>query len=78
MPRIVDYNVAAIFEIGLYDFDKAFVVMPMEDAQEFLMMGDAVGMIEVTTDRRRTGSSEILAPLRGRWPAARSSTTGAR
>lgn len=63
VPRIVDYNVAAIFEIGLYDFDKAFVVMPMEDAQDFLMMGDAIGMIEVTTaDADRVGP--ILAPLR--------------
>ena len=62
VPRIVDYEVAAIFEIGLYDFDKAFVVMPMEDAQNFLMMGDAVGMIEVdTVDADRVG--EILAPL---------------
>ena len=65
VPRIVDYNVAAIIETGLYDFDKAFVIMPMEDAQEFLMMGDAVGMIEVTTtnpDRVQ----EILDPLRAR------------
>jgi lipoprotein-releasing system permease protein len=62
VPRIVDYNVAAIFEVGLYDFDKAFVVMPMEDAQELLMLGDAIGMIEVTTtDPDRVG--EILAPL---------------
>ena len=62
VPRIVDYNVAAIFEVGLYDFDKAFVVMPMEEAQNFLMMGDAIGMIEVkTADADRVG--EILAPL---------------
>ncbi|HVQ08503.1 MAG TPA: lipoprotein-releasing ABC transporter permease subunit [Allosphingosinicella sp.] len=62
VPRIVDYNVAAIFEVGLYDFDKAFVVMPMEEAQGLLMMGDAIGMIEVTTaDPDRVG--EILAPL---------------
>jgi lipoprotein-releasing system permease protein len=62
VPRLVDYNVAAIFEIGLYDFDKAFVVMPIEEAQNFLMMGDAVGMIEVeTTDADRV--EEILAPL---------------
>ena len=33
VPRIVDYHVGAIFEIGLYDYDKAFVIMPMEDAQ---------------------------------------------
>ena len=49
VPRIVDYHVAAIFEVGVYDFDKAFVVMPMEEAQNFLMLGDAVGMIEVDT-----------------------------
>ena len=62
VPRIVDYRVAAIFEVGLYDFDKAFVVMPIEEAQSFLMMGDAVGMIEVETiDADRV--DEILAPL---------------
>jgi lipoprotein-releasing system permease protein len=62
VPRIVDYNVAAIFEIGLYDFDKAFVVMPLEEAQNFLMMGGSIGMIEVgTAEPDRVG--EILAPL---------------
>ena len=33
VPRIVSYRVAAIVEIGVYDYDKAFVVMPIEDAQ---------------------------------------------
>jgi lipoprotein-releasing system permease protein len=62
VPRIVSYNVAAIFEIGLYDFDKTFVVMPIEDAQTLLMLGDAVGMVEVqTTDPDRVG--EILEPI---------------
>jgi lipoprotein-releasing system permease protein len=62
VPRIVSYNVAAIFEIGLYDFDKAFVVMPIEDAQTLLMMGDAVGMVEVQTDDPDR-VEEILAPV---------------
>jgi lipoprotein-releasing system permease protein len=67
VPRIVDYEVAAIFEIGVYDYDKAFVVMPMQDAQDFLMMGDAVQMIEVTTtDPDRVDA--ILDPLRNRLP----------
>jgi len=62
VPRIVDYNVSAIFEVGLYDFDKAFVIMPLEEAQTFLMMGDSIQMIEVdTADADRVG--EILAPL---------------
>ena len=65
VPRIVDYNVAAIIDTGLYDFDKAFVIMPMSDAQDFLMMGDAIQMIEVTTnDADRV--EQILDPLRTR------------
>jgi lipoprotein-releasing system permease protein len=63
VPRIVSYNVAAIFEVGVYDYDKAFVVMPIQDAQTLLMLGDAVGMVEVqTVDADQVG--EILEPLR--------------
>jgi lipoprotein-releasing system permease protein len=62
VPRIVSYTVSAIFEVGVYDYDKAFVVMPIENAQTFLMLGDAVGMVEVETeDPDRV--AEILAPL---------------
>jgi len=63
VPRIVSYQVAAIFEVGVYDYDKAFVVMPMQDAQTLLMLGDSVGMVEVqTSDADHVG--EILAPLK--------------
>jgi lipoprotein-releasing system permease protein len=62
VPRIVDYRVAAIFEVGVYEFDKAFVIMPMEEAQSFLMIDDTIGMIEVeTTDADRV--EQILEPL---------------
>lgn len=62
VPRIVSYRVAAIFEVGVYDYDKAFVIMPIEDAQTLLLLGDAVGMIEVkTTDPDEVGA--ILKPL---------------
>ncbi|MBB4085696.1 lipoprotein-releasing ABC transporter permease subunit [Sphingomonas carotinifaciens] len=65
MPRIVSYKVGAIFEIGVYDYDKAYVIMPIEDAQTLLLMGDAVGMIELqTVNADRVG--EILAPLADR------------
>lgn len=65
VPRIVSYRVAAIFEVGVYDYDKAFVVMPIEDAQQLLLLGDAVGMVELdTTDPDKVGS--ILAPLAAR------------
>ncbi|MFL6858559.1 MAG: lipoprotein-releasing ABC transporter permease subunit [Allosphingosinicella sp.] len=62
VPRIVSYRVSAVFEVGVYDYDKAFVLMPIEDAQTFLMMPDEVGMVEVQTiDADRV--SQILAPL---------------
>ena len=62
VPRILSYRVAAVFEIGIYDYDKAFVVMPIQDAQTLLLMGDSVGMVELeTNDADKVG--EILAPL---------------
>ena len=62
VPRIVSYQVGAIFEIGVYDYDKAFVLMPIPDAQTLLLLGDEVNMIEVQTDDPdRVGA--ILAPL---------------
>ena len=65
VPRQIGYRVAAIVEIGVYDYDKALVVMPIQDAQTLLLMGDAVGMIEVeTVDADRVG--QILEPLAGK------------
>jgi len=62
VPRQVGYTITAIFEIGVYDYDQAFVVMPIPNAQTLLLTGDAIGMIEVkTTDADRVG--EILGPL---------------
>ncbi|MEO5612569.1 MAG: lipoprotein-releasing ABC transporter permease subunit [Sphingomicrobium sp.] len=62
VPRIVSYTVGAVFEVGVYDYDKAFVIMPMQDAQALLMLGDQVGMIEIqSTNPDKVG--EILAPL---------------
>ncbi len=62
VPRIVSYRVGATFEVGVYDYDNAFVIMPMEDAQTLLMLGDDVGMVEVqVTDPDNVAG--ILAPL---------------
>ena len=62
VPRQVGYEVGAIFEGGLYDYDGAFVVMPISQAQTLLLTGDTIGMIEVTTeDAERV--SEIMAPI---------------
>ncbi|MBD60099.1 MAG: lipoprotein-releasing system transmembrane subunit LolC [Citromicrobium sp.] len=62
VPRQVGYEVGAIFEVGLYDYDGAFIVMPIPQAQTLLLTGDTIGMIEVTTeDADRV--QEIMAPI---------------
>jgi lipoprotein-releasing system permease protein len=62
VPRQVGYRVAAIFEIGVYDYDEKFVVMPIPDAQTLMLTGDTIGMIEVKTDNADK-AAEYLAPL---------------
>jgi lipoprotein-releasing system permease protein len=62
VPRQIAYRVAAIIEIGIYDYDNAFVVMPIPDAQSLLLIDDAIKMIEVkTTDPDTVG--QTMAPL---------------
>ncbi len=61
-PRIVAYHIGAIFSVGIFDFDKAFVIMPLDRAQTLLGLGDSVGMIEVTTTDPEQAPA-ILAPL---------------
>ena len=62
LPRTVLYRVAVIFEVGVYEYDNTFVVMPLADAQNLLMLGDSVGLIRIqTVDADRV--DRILAPL---------------
>jgi len=62
IPRIVTFTVGAIFEVGIFQYDEAYVIMPMEDAQSLLLMGDQVGMVEVQVDDPDR-VAETLAPL---------------
>nr|WP_245228635.1 lipoprotein-releasing ABC transporter permease subunit [Pontixanthobacter sp. CEM42] len=62
VPRQVAYDVVALIETGVYQFDETFVVMPIRDAQTLLLTGDTIGLIEVTTsDAEDVG--RILQPL---------------
>lgn len=62
VPREVSYTVGAVFKTGIFQLDQSYVVLPMEDAQTLLLMGDSVGMIEVvTTDPDQV--TTILQPL---------------
>ncbi|GAA4778325.1 lipoprotein-releasing ABC transporter permease subunit [Stakelama sediminis] len=74
VPRIVSYRVGAIFEVGVYDYDKAFVLMPMQDAQTLLLMGNSVGMVEVNTTNPDK-VEQILAPLAQKYADVAQVTT---
>ena len=66
VPREISYRIAAVFEIGVYDYDQRFVVMPMQDAQTLLLTGDAVGMIEVQVNDP-DHAAEVLAPIKQKY-----------
>src|SRR5215213_3840928 len=49
-PRIKGYPVTAIFEIGMSEFDAAFVYMPLAEAQSYFNRENDVNVIEVFLD----------------------------
>jgi lipoprotein-releasing system permease protein len=49
-PRIKTYKVAAVFEIGMSEYDAVFVFMPLPEAQAYFNRPNDVSAIEVYTD----------------------------
>lgn len=49
MPRTKTYKVAAVFEIGMSEYDSAFVFMPITEAQAYFNRPNDVTAIEVYT-----------------------------
>jgi lipoprotein-releasing system permease protein len=49
-PRIKTYKVAAVFTIGMSEYDAAFVFMPLQEAQAYFNRNGDVTAIEVYTD----------------------------
>ncbi len=49
-PRTKGYSVAAIFQIGISNFDNTFVFMPLPEAQAFFNLDEQANVIEVYAD----------------------------
>ncbi|MEH6950482.1 lipoprotein-releasing ABC transporter permease subunit [Nitrobacter sp. NHB1] len=49
-PRIKPYKVAAVFEIGMSEYDSTFVFMPLSEAQAYFNRANDVTAIEIYTD----------------------------
>ncbi len=51
------YDVSAVFQIGMSEFDSAFVYMPLKEAQIYFDRDEDVSVIELTIDNRRRRSA---------------------
>jgi hypothetical protein len=49
-PRMRSFEVVAVFEIGMSEYDSSVIYMPLDDAQEYFMSEDGVTAIELMVD----------------------------
>src|SRR6266478_4713594 len=81
MPRIKTYHVVALFNVGMYEYDNSFIYAPLDAAQLFFRVPEAVSSLEVFTadpNRVREQRRLIAAALGGHvrivdWQQANSS-----
>jgi lipoprotein-releasing system permease protein len=50
VPRIKAYKITAIVEMGMSEFDRSMVFMPLAEAQRFFDKGTAVDVLDVVVD----------------------------
>ncbi len=50
VPRMKTYDVVALFEVGMFEYDSSFVFMPLEAAQLYFRQPGAVSHLEVMVD----------------------------
>ncbi len=60
-PRIKPYKVLAIFEMGMSEYDRTMIFMPLPEAQRYFNKGDAVDVLEVLVDDPERASEYIAA-----------------
>ena len=69
VPRVASYEVAATFEIGMYEYDSSYVFMALGQAQKYFRLGDGVTGLEVMLDHPDKAIDlrpELLAAVAGR------------
>ena len=81
MPRIKTYHVAALFDVGMYEYDNSFIYAPLDAAQLFFRLPQAVNDLQVYVadpDRVNATARRIISVLGGKvrivdWQEANSS-----
>ncbi len=51
IPRVQAFTVAAVYNVGIYEFDNGFVFMPLSAAQGFFGMGKGISTLEMRVAR---------------------------
>jgi len=49
-PNIKQYPIAAVFEIGMSEYDRSIIYMPLGEAQKFFNAHNRVGVVELMVD----------------------------
>jgi lipoprotein-releasing system permease protein len=50
-PRTKPYVISAVFELGMSEYDKTIIFMPLPEAQKFFSRGASVDVLEVIVDQ---------------------------
>ncbi|HWD59461.1 MAG TPA: lipoprotein-releasing ABC transporter permease subunit [Stellaceae bacterium] len=85
MPRLKTYTIAALFDVGFYEYDSTFIFVPLEAAQAFFKLSGAINYLEVfvtNADQSKEVGQAITAALGGQdrildWQRANSSIVNA-
>jgi lipoprotein-releasing system permease protein len=66
VPRMKTYHVAAVFNVGMSIYDSSFIYMPLEAAQVYFKLPNAVSELEVRLDdpdRAEAMAGQVLSAM---------------
>jgi lipoprotein-releasing system permease protein len=61
VPRVKPYKVVAVFEMGMAEYDRSMVFMPLAQAQRFFDRGQSVDVLEVMVGDPETVKTQVEA-----------------
>lgn len=67
MPKQLVLEVVAIFEIGMHEFDKNMIFLPLDSAQHFFGVKDTINHIDILLDDLKN-SDKVMESLREKLP----------
>jgi lipoprotein-releasing system permease protein len=63
------YRVVAVFEMGMSEYDRSMIFMPLTEAQRFFSRGDSVDVLEVIVDDPEHVSEQVVRMRQAQIPA---------